>query len=95
MTVERQTAGVAAVCRNLELPNETADVERRGDDGRARIESEYREMPRAPVDGAPDATAVGTRQQYCDPVLGVPVSGRVLVKARRDAYARSDRLVLA
>jgi hypothetical protein len=61
----------------------------------ARIESEYREMPGLQLTEPQMQRLWGLDSSTCDAVLGLLVSRRVLVKTRRDAYARADRLVSA
>ena len=57
-----------------------------------RIESEYREMPGLLLTGPQMQRLWGLDRDTCETVVGVLVSRRVLVKTRRDAYARADRL---
>jgi hypothetical protein len=59
----------------------------------ARIESEYREMPGLLLTEPQMQRLWGLDRSTCDAVLGLLVSRRVLVKTRRDAYARRSARV--
>jgi hypothetical protein len=56
----------------------------------ARIESEYREMPGLLLTEPQMQRLWGLDRNTCETIVGVLVSRHVLVKTRRDAYARAD-----
>lgn len=56
----------------------------------ARIESEYREMPGLLLTELQMQRPWGLDRSTCDRVVSVLVSRHVLVKTRRDAYARAE-----
>jgi hypothetical protein len=55
-----------------------------------RIESEYREMPGLRLTEPQMQRLWGLDRSTCDTVVSVLVSRHVLVKTRRDAYARAE-----
>jgi hypothetical protein len=57
----------------------------------ARIECEYREMPGLQLTESQMQRMWRLDGSTCEAVIGALVTRRILVKTRRDSYARADR----